>query len=279
MTSGAAAGARPPSAVARAWAIARRDAIVEVSYQFNLLLRVTQVVFVSASLYFLSQLVGDPKELRPYGGDYFGFAVIGFMVMSFVTLGLAAFNRTISDELRQGTLELLLTTPTRSGTILSGALIVPSAITLAQVLVYLGVATGVFGLRFPPSGLLLAIPLILLTLATFAAIGIVSAAFVLLTKRGDPVTALAAQITTYLAGTLFPVALLPGPFQWAVKLVPAYHGLQGVREALLTDGGLQEVAPELVILTVFAAVLLPLALAIFSWALRQARITGTLGTY
>lgn len=263
----------------RAWAIARRDATIEVSYHFNLLLRVTQVLLVSTSLHFVSRLVGDSEHLRKYGGDYFGFAVIGFMTVSFVSLGLAAFNRTVTDELRQGTLELLLTAPTSSATILGGALVVPLVVTLVQVVVYVGVATGLYGLRFPPSGLLLAVPVLLLTLATFAALGIVSAAFVILTKRGDPITALAAQLTTYFAGTLFPVSLLPGPFQWIVHLVPAYHGLEGVREALLTHGGWADVAPELAILAGYAIVLLPLSLKVFSWALHQARVTGTLGTY
>ena len=270
---------RPSSAWTRAWAIARRDATIEVSYQFNLLLRVTQVLLVATSLHFVSRLVGDADELAKYGGDYFGFAVIGFMTISFASLGLAAFNRTVSDELRQGTLELLLTAPTGSATILGGALIVPLTVTLFQVVVYMSVATGIYGLRFPVSGLLLAIPVLLLTLATFAALGIVSAAFVVLTKRGDPVTALVAQLTTYFAGTLFPVALLPGPMQAVVKVVPAYHGLEGVREALLARGGWADVAPEIAILAGTACVAIPCSLAVFSWALRQARVTGTLGTY
>jgi ABC-2 type transport system permease protein len=270
---------RRSSTVARISAIARRDATIEFSYQFNLALRVSQVVLVSTSLYFVSKLVDDAEELRPYGGDYFGFAVIGFMVVSFATLGLVAFNRSVSDELRQGTLELLLTSPTRSATLLAGAMVVPALITLFQVVVYVAVAVGIYGLRFPPEGLLLAVPILVLTFLTFAAFGIMSAAVVVLTKRGDPVTAFGAQITTFLAGTLFPVALLPGPLQAFVKVVPAYYGLEGTREALLGGAGVGDVAPEAAILLVVAILLLPLSMAVFGWALRQARITGTLGTY
>jgi ABC-type multidrug transport system permease subunit len=63
------------------------------------------------------------------------------------------------------------------------------------------------------------------------------------------------------------------------KLVPAYYGLQAMRSALLTGGGLTDIAGDLVVLAAFAAVLVPVSLVCFARAVRIARISGTLGTY
>jgi hypothetical protein len=52
-----------------------------------------------------------------------------------------------------------------------------------------------------------------------------------------------------------------------------------MRDALLTDGGADAVRGDVLVLTIFAAILVPSSLWLFSRALRAARATGTLGTY
>jgi hypothetical protein len=52
-----------------------------------------------------------------------------------------------------------------------------------------------------------------------------------------------------------------------------------MRSALLTGGGLTDIAGDLVVLAAFAAVLVPVSLVCFARAVRIARISGTLGTY
>jgi ABC-2 type transport system permease protein len=260
-------------------AITKRDFEIELSYHFQLLLRLTQVVFLSMSLYYVSKLVGDPVELEKYGGDYFEFALTGMIVLSFAGLGLATFSRSVADEQKTGTLEVLLSSPARPGVLLAGALVVPLAMTGIQIVTYLAVAIVFFGAHFPLDGTLLALPVLFVTGLTFCAFGIFSAAFIILTKRGDPLTAVGAQITTFFAGTLFPVSLLPGPVQFLTRLVPAYYGLEGVRAAMLGHASVADVAGDLLVIGGFAAVLLPLSLAAFSWALSTARTVGTLGNY
>jgi ABC-2 type transport system permease protein len=256
-----------------------RDVAIELSYQFQLALRVVQVVFISMSLYFVSKLVDQPEALARYGGDYFEFSLTGMIVLSFASLGLVHFSRHVSEEQRLGTFEVVLTTPARPGAVLLGSLAVPFLITVVQIATYLTVAIVFFGADIPLGGLALAVPVLALTALSFCAIGIFSAAFIVLTKRGDPITALAAQLTTFFAGTLFPVSLLPGPVQAVSRLFPAYHGLEGVRSAMLTGAGIGDVAGDLLVLTLFAAVLLPAAFGCYSWALSTARTTGTLATY
>lgn len=264
---------------ARVLAIARRDLTIELSYQFALVVRLGQVLFLCTTLYFISRLVQDPPELAPYGGAYFAYAVIGLVVTTVASLGLGNFSRSINDEQRAGTLELLLATPTSLPTLLAGAFVVPLLLTAVEIVVYLSIGAILFSLRLPATGLLLCLPVIALTVLTFCSFGILSASFIVLTKRGDPFTLLATQATTFLAGAVFPVALLPGPLQLLAKLVPAYHSLEAMRSVLLADAGLVDILDELAILALSSAVLLPLSLAVFSRSLRWARRTGTLGNF
>ena len=264
---------------ARIVAVARRDLVHETSYHFALALRFAQMLFVTTTLYFVSKLVTDTPELAPYGGRYFEFVVVGIIVASFVTLGLGAFSRSITDEQKAGTLEMLLVSATPVRTLLAGSLVVPFGMTLLNVLVYLTMASTLFGADLPIGGLLLAVPVLVLTVATFCAFGIFSASFIVLTKRGDPFTLFAAQASTFLAGTIFPTTVLPGALEALTRFVPAYYGLEAIRSVLLSDAGFGDIVGEMVVLVAFAVVLLPLSLLAFSRALRAARVTGTLGNY
>jgi len=223
--------------------------------------------------------VNDRVHLRAYAGHYFEFVVIGTVLVAFVTLGLSTLSQTIADEQRAGTLEMLLSAPTSLPALLAGFLVVPLGLTTVQVAVEVAAAIAIFGAHFPLSGLLLALPVLVLTVATFCAFGIFSASFIVLTKRGDPFAIFVAQASTLLAGALFPVSVLPGPLQGMARAVPAFYGLDAMRAAVLGNAGLGDVAGKLLVLAAFAAALLPLAVLAFSRALRAARVTGTLGNY
>jgi ABC-2 type transport system permease protein len=259
-------------------AVARRDAAVLLSYQFALLVRVLQAAVFVVTLYFISRLVQRPAVLGPYQGRYFEFALVGAILVSFATLGLGSFSQAISEEQRVGTLEMLLGSPTRLAVVLAGAFVVPLALTGLEVVAY-GTAGVLLGAHFSLPGVLLALPVLALTIATFCALGILSAGFIVLTKRGDPFALIGTQATTLLAGSLFPVAVFPGWLQPLSKAIPAYYGLHGIRAALLTGAGLRVVAGDAAVLAAFALALLPLSVIFFAWCVRVSRNAGTLGTY
>lgn len=266
------------STVARVLAVARRDLLIQASYRFGSWVRLLEAVLVPITLYFMSKLVGDTPELAQYGGNYFTFALIGLVVVSFATLGLSTFSRTVADEQRGGTLEVLLGGSTRLHVVLAGAFVVPLALTGLEMLAYGSVAAAL-GVRVSIGAVVIALPALALTIASFCALGVLSAAFIVLSKRGDPFTLLATRATSIVAGSLFPVSVLPGWLQGFSKVVPAYYGLRSVRAALLMEAGIGDIARDLAILVAFAAVLVPLSFICFSRAVRAATAMGTLGTY
>lgn len=269
------------SGVAATWyrvgALARRDARIELSYHFQLVLRVFTLGISVVMFFYLDRLVGSSPALAGYEGSYFEFVLIGLVVTGFAMTCVNTFGKSIMGAQNDGTFEILLATTAPLSTLMAGTLVVPLALALVDAIVVLGLGWLLSGDTFRFLAVLTAIPLLLLTLGTFCAVGILSASVIVLTKRGDPFSALTLQASSLLAGALFPVALLPVALQALAKLVPAYWGLQGLREALLNDAGLADVVTELAVLTAFNVVLLPAAMWLLSRALRVARVTGTLG--
>jgi ABC-2 type transport system permease protein len=75
---------------------------------------------------------------------------------------------------------------------------------------------------------------------------------------------------------LFPVNILPPWLQLVARLNPVTYALEGTRAALLQGASLAAVERSLVVLLLFAAVLLPISITVFGWALRRTKVTGTL---
>ncbi len=265
-------------AVRRMRAIARRDALLQVSYQFNLLFFVSTAFFSAFIAFFVSDLV-DSDLLAQYGGSYFDFVIVGLALTSYAGLGVAAFTDQIRQEQSAGTLEVLLGGPTGIGTLLAGGFIVPLALTTVEVAALIAVGVGVLGAGLSFQGVVLAAPIVILTVVNFCAMGIASAAVVLLVKRGDPISGPLYQATLLLSGAIFPIELFPAWLETVARLTPAYYGVRGMREALLTDVGFAGIVDELAVLTGFAVVVLPVAVMMFSRSIVAAKRYGVLGSY
>lgn len=260
-------------------AVARRDLRAERTYTFRYVLWIFELAVSAVVVFHVGKLVTDTPALSAFDGRYFDFAMVGLAMMSVARLGVGTFSSNIQSEQALGTLEVLLASPMRLSTLLTGAFIVPMLLTVADLTMYLGVGVGLIGGGVDLGGLVLAVPLVALTLATFCAFGIMGAALGVLVKRGDPVSGPLLQLTSIMSGAVFPVSVFPGPLQALAHAFPAYYGITGVREALIGGGGVRDVGPELAVLAAFTAVLLPLSVAVFARAVRVAQRTGVLASY
>jgi ABC-2 type transport system permease protein len=269
---------RKSTPYAQVMAIARRDMIIEISYHFALAARVFSIGATVATYFFIARIV-DPNQLKSYSGQYFEFVLIGLLLGALSGVGLGAFTETINSEQASGTLEVLLATPTALPTLFVGSLLVPLGFALIEIVIVFGIAIIFLGADFQAQGMLTAALAMPPTLALFAAIGAMSAAFIVLSKRGDPFTPLVTQSTNFLAGALFPIAVLPAFLQGVAHILPPYYALEVLRAGLINGEPISAVWPDYLILIGFAVVLLPLSVLALKKALKVARVTGTLASY
>ena len=263
----------------RLGAVARRDLRSERSYQFRYVLWLFELAVTAVVVFHVGKLITDTPALQVYGGRYFDFAMVGLAMMSVARLGVGTFSANIMSEQSAGTLEILLVSPIRLWVFLAGSFVVPLLLTAVDLVMYFGVGIGALGAGLTVQGLALSVPIVALTLATFCAFGIFGAALGVLVKRGDPVSGPLLQVTSIMSGALFPISVFPGPIRALARAFPAFYGINGVREALLAGSGAASVWPEVAILALFVAVLLPLSVVTFGRAIGVAQRTGVLASY
>jgi ABC-2 type transport system permease protein len=247
-----------------------------LSYRLQFALQVVSTVFVVIALYFVSKLIGTNPELQQYGG-YFPFAAIGLAVMSYFQTGFSSFANAIRNEQFMGTLESLLMTPIKIHRVVLAASVWDFFWATLTSVIYILAASLFFGIELKGNPVL-ALFLLVLTTSIFAGLGVISASFIMVFKRGDPLGFLLGAVSTLIGG-FYPRSALPDYLQTASYALPITYGLDGLREVLLKGQPLRVILPKIVVLAAFAIVVLPLSLFCFKKAVRKAQRDGTLLHY
>jgi ABC-2 type transport system permease protein len=261
-------------------ALLSRDFLLARSYRLQFVLQLGGVFLTLVSFLFLARIVpGSQASLRPYGGDYFTFVLIGTGVATFFITGLTSFADALGREQATGTLEALLVTPNDSRILLAGGALWPFCFSAAQLVIYLAAGIILFGAHLSLSNLLLVAAMMIVSLLAFAALGLLAAAVLVQTKRGVLLIGMFGATFAMLGGVLYPVSVLPEGLRLIARLLPMTYGLDGVRLSLLPDPNLTRIAQDALALVGFTIVLLPTALLIFGWSINQARKHGSLGHY
>jgi ABC-2 type transport system permease protein len=267
--------------VSVAGAFLKRDLSQALSYRLSFMLQLFGIFFSVASFYFLSRLFGSAlvPQLEQYGGDYFSFVLIGLAFSGYLSLSLSNFAQSIREGQVMGTLEIMLLSPTRLSSILISSSLWSYLFSTFNVVIYLLAGTLVFGFSISHANFLTAIVVLILSIASFSGLGILSAAVVLVVKKGDPVAWLFGGVSSLLAGVYYPLSVLP---DWVVPLsrfLPLTYALDAMRLAMLKGYSLYDVRFDIMVLLAFTVVLTPLSFLVFRKALKRAKMEGSLIQY
>ena len=265
----------------RALAFLRRDWRLQLSYRFSFLLQFFGIFFNLLVFYFLSKLVGNSAApyLKPYGGNYFAFVLIGLAFSGYFGVGLNSFAANLREAQTTGTLEAMLMTPTRLSTVIMSSSIYDYGFVTFQVFVYLALGGLLFGVQLDKGNTPAALVVLVLTIIAMTSLGIIAASFIMVLKRGDPVTLLISSLAVLLGGVYYPIQLMPQWLQQLSRLLPITYSLDAMRRALLTDASFQEIMPDIIALAIFGIVLVPLSLLIFRYAVHRAKVDGSLAHF
>ncbi len=264
-------------------AFLKKDFLMEISYRFAFFLQFGGIFFSVVMFYFVAKLIGDAptvqSSLSRYGGEYFSFVLVGIAFSNFLSVGLGSFSTSIRGEQMMGTLEAMLVTPTRLSTVIVSSSQWNFAFTSIRVGVYLLLGALFFGVDFSNASVLPALTALVLTVIAFSSLGIISASFIMIFKRGDPLAWLISTSSTLLGGVYYPVSILPHWLQVLSLFFPITYALDAIRLSLLQGYGFAGIARDLLALTVFSIVTLPISLVIFRYAVRRAKKDGSLAYY
>ncbi len=261
-------------------AFLRRDWQLQLSYRFAFILQFFGIFFNLFVFYFLSLLVGASAApyLADYGGDYFAFVLIGLAFSGYFGVGLRSFASNLREAQTTGTLEAMLLTPTRLSTIILSSSLYDYGYVTVQVIVYLVLGAVLFGVELN-GNIPAALVILVLTIIAMTAVGVVAASFVMVLKRGDPVTWIFNSVGLLLGGVYYPVEILPPWLQALSRLLPITYALSAMRQALLNNASFAELWPDIAALGIFCIVLVPLSLLGFRQAVHRAKVDGSLAHY
>lgn len=282
--------------LATLWAFGIREYRIWQSYRVNQLMWMTNI-FVTTFMFFLMgrMVAGQAGHLigAAYGTNYMSFIVVGVTVNVFLYTNLADPYTRVARSYFNGTMDLFLLSPMSVYTPLLGLMTKSLLDDYPRLFFVGGFGMLLFGAAFRFQYSLLALGFTALLLASGFGIGMVSASsfYLLNIKRGtEPVRFIVQQLlATLLAGTYYPVTVLPRPLQWVACLIPHTYAFDALRR-LMDPGGhltgavlpIQRVLPwppitvDALALGVMALVLVPLGFHLYGRGIEKARREGTL---
>jgi len=213
-------------------------------------------ILISCLMFYGIDRIGfAPSSSLP--GDYFAFVLVG-LATNGLLLGLLHQSAMAASQAEQeGVLAFLWLSgrPTLPHYLLL-SLLPAAALRIGELLLF-ALIGALFGARLPLADWPTAGVVLLLSLWMFAAFGLISAAAQLWLKRHNPLqTLLFGGVAAVLAGTYFPVAVLPESLQLISRLLPITYTLEGLRAALLTGGDWHDPSVRLALAAIAAAALL-----------------------
>lgn len=262
-------------------AVVKKDLLMETSYRFSFVFNICGVLASLLTYFFIDRLFGARMvpHLEEFGVGYFPYVLVSIAFFGYVGVGLGSFAERIHAEQMQGTLEALLMTPTRITTILLSLAVWNLIIATVDLVIYAVLGAAVFGIDFGRANILSTAVIFVLTILSFSGLGILSAAFIMVFKRGNPVDWIVSSVEGLISGVFFPVTVLPAWLQFVAQFFPITYAIRAIQLAVYKGYTVGQLSGEIGALAFFSALLLPLGLAAFTHGLRKARRDGTLGQY
>lgn len=259
----------------------KRDFLINSSYRFAFLFDLGGIFFSTITFFFIAKLFGESAlpYLKEYNADYFPFVLIGIAFSEYLYTTLSAFMDAIRDEQVTGTLENILLAPINIPSLLICGSLWNFLFTSFRIAIYLIIGWLLFGFDISRINYLSAFVVLTLTILSFSGLGMLSASFIIVFKKGDPINFVFSGLSRFLGGVYFPITILPLWIRNISFLLPITYSLDGMRKAVLNNADLLSLRYDMLGLAAFIVLLLPLGIFSFRLALRRAKKEGSLLYY
>jgi len=251
----------------------KRDMRSFSTYKTNIILSVLSALFGALSYAFLGANAQMQSVLNRYHINFTTYLLIGIAFNTYLSQSLTLVQKTINPW----SLEEVLVSPTGLVTFIVGSSMWGFIWSTLVIAIYLAVGVFAFGVVLSVNIIGTAL-VVALGISTFIGFSMIGAGILILTKQGDPVTTVITIATNLFGNVLFPPQVMPQALQVISYFVPQYYFFTTIRQ-VLTGAALQTILPDLLVLVLMCAVILPLGYFIYSWCLRTAKKNGTLSWF
>ncbi len=278
------------------WTFGKREFRMWRSYRMNQLMWIGDILVNSFLFFIIGKMVagGDAELLGVYGSNYITFILIGMGVNYLIATNLSDPFARISRVYWDGTMDLYLLSPMSIYTPLVGLMARSVVDDYPRVFFIAVFGTALFGARFAPGNLIVSLLFVVLILVSAFGIGMISASTFYLfdfKRTNEPVRFLIQEVLAALvAGTYYPVTVLPPSLQVAASFLPHTYAYDALRRLLSPDAdletpnlplhdvpsGLTPIQTDAAALALSILVFVPLGLWLYRAGIEKARRNGTL---
>src|SRR5215475_11656397 len=176
-------------ALRQMWLFFWRDLAIARTYRTVFVVEAVEALFGAATFYYVARFVDSPelRQALPQGGSYFSFSLIGFVFLDYLNAALDTFDHSLQEARDSGTLEHLLVTQTSLPIFMAGSALYPFVATTLRIAVYFLWSAVLFQFPLSSANWLSVFVVLAASLLAFSELGILSASYLLILKRGKPV--------------------------------------------------------------------------------------------
>ncbi|EFD92396.1 MAG: ABC-type multidrug transport system, permease component (ABC-2 family) [Candidatus Parvarchaeum acidophilus ARMAN-5] len=176
--------------------------------------------------------------------------------------GLTALGSALSREKEEGTITAVMLSPIRTGSFLSGKMLSQLVRSLIQAGVVIILVILLFHMSFRGNILLTALILIL-GIFGFLGLGLLVTALTKDQETSQLLLNLVFFPMLFLSGVLYPLQELPKFIADIARFLPLTYGVSAFRQVIVFNASISAVWPSLLILFLFGAVSLSIAVPVF----------------
>ncbi len=212
-------------------AFLRRDFLIALSYKISFINTIF-VIFLNALVFFYFSKIVDVNE-NPYltTSSYYSFVIIGIAISDFTFLLINKISQELRNYQLTGVMDSILISPGGILQLLLPSYAYPFILGTVRISIYLFFGQFIFGATlFTFSNIDILVLTLILTTISLVGIGLISGAYTVLFKQGNPIAYAYMMIASIIGGIFIPQGVYPEPVILLSKLLPITHTLDILRE-------------------------------------------------
>ena len=221
------------------------------------------LVFPIFLLVIYSQIFG---EMNVGGDDFMTWVVPGIVVFNILAFGLLGSGTVMVDMREKGVLRRLQASPIPAAQLVGSYLLVNVLIAVLQSTILVLFAALVFKTPLTPEGVVRALPMVVMGILTFVALGQVISGVATTTGIAVAVGQILNFSQMFITDMIMPMDMMPAWIQELAPYLPAYAVVQLVRPPLVEGSFHPDLWGNLLVTAVYAALAGIVAARLFRWA-------------
>jgi ABC-2 type transport system permease protein len=235
------------------------------------------VVNTLAVTFIAKQLADEGVVTGKQANDLVLFLLIGTLVWAYLSAILDDISLVVTWERWEGTIEHTLMAPVPRVAHLVGTATFGVMHAFVRTSLIMVCSLPFFDVDLSAANWGTAIVVLLVGSVSLVGLGVLAGVLPMVyPERGEQLSFMVQAVVLLVSGVYYSVEVLPAWLQVFSWLSPATYLLEGVRAAVIDGASVADVGGQLVALVVFAVVLVPLSIVVFSAAERWAKRTGRL---